>query len=63
MHTSDEQLHHLLERELRAAVAARIEDGAEAGEVTADLVRRLRRISELRSGPPGPRGDRSSGAG
>ena len=57
MHAPEKVLHDLVERELRAAVAARIQGGTDPGEVTIDLARRLRRIGEMRSGArasPGP---------
>lgn len=54
-----ESLQELLLKELCEAVAARISSGADPGELTAELTRRLRRIEQMqekdrpqpRSGP------------
>jgi hypothetical protein len=45
-----EGLQDLLLRELRAAVSARMKGGADPGEMTADLDRRLRSLREMRRG-------------
>ena len=54
-----ESLQNLLLAELRAAVSARIENGAGHAEVLADLDQRLQRLRDLlsdtiESGPPRP---------
>ncbi len=47
MHELRHALQGLLLRELRAAVTAKIDGCADAGQVTADLEQRLGRICEL----------------
>lgn len=42
-----ERLRNLFLNELRSAVSARIEAGADPGEVSADLGRRLRRLRSM----------------
>jgi hypothetical protein len=43
-----DRLRELLLRELRGAVAAKVDSGADPDEVTADLVERIRSVRQLR---------------
>ncbi|MEV4518540.1 hypothetical protein AB0K00_57485 [Dactylosporangium sp. NPDC049525] len=43
----------MLLRELRCAVAARLEEGVEAEAVAVDLTNRIRRVRAMRAGPAG----------
>jgi hypothetical protein len=47
MNEAEEQLRDLLKRELRAAIAAKLERRAAPGEITADLLGRLRRLQDM----------------
>lgn len=54
MSDPSEQLRSLLRQELRRAVTARIEGGADSGEVSADLEQRLQQLRRMQreSRPP-----------
>lgn len=52
MYEPSQAVRSLLLRELRAAVLDRNAGGADPGQLTADLERRLRRVAELRGDPP-----------